>query len=457
MQGLQMLQCGANAFAEADMPHGAAALEKIQQGIQELEARVQESIAHQQLQPLGGPLQQVQVCSAAGNEDPPEWSMGQLYISSETLLFESSEMPPWHVGPVAWSSIASLEKLHGSGDIRLRLAEGLPSHLFSGLNNLEVLEKFGGLRDEDPPIFHTATSHEIAVGAGVNDAPSNQLTPAAEASEGPDRPSSNPLPVASCGNSCSAGSTGAALEQTPNEWLESFNAGGHSFAAQAPPEFSILTAPETSFVPTDSFAVAADALPEGHSDRSSPVFQERLPKATLKMLKKFLSVDQDWPLRMYMEENLKIFDVEESRWAVSNRIPGTRMRRMRFKMPVPSDVPAAVKKIISLPPWTTATHLSRLGYSEDQIVLVQDVHTHDVTFGSNFYVQDVLVFQNDPDGGVILTKYIEVRWVTALPWYAGPLSAFIEMKAKQDGQAAGAFLVQYVAKYLEDEAGLRTS
>lgn len=210
-------------------------------------------------------------------------------------------------------------------------------------------------------------------------------------------------------------------------------------------------------MPTDSFAVAADALPEVHSDRSAPVFQERLPKATLKMLKKFLSVDQDWPLRMYMEENLKIFDVEESRWAVSNRIPGTRMRRMRFKMPVPSDVPAAVKKIISLPPWTTATHLSRLGYSEDQIVLVQDVHTHDVTFGSNFYVQDVLVFQNDPDGGVILTKHIEVRWVTALPWYAGPLSAFIEMKAKQDGQAAGAFLVQYVAKYLEDEAGLRTS
>lgn len=113
-------------------------------------------------------------------------------------------------------------------------------------------------------------------------------------------------------------------------------------------------------------------------------------------------------------------------------------------MPVPADVPAAVKKLISLPAHSKVTHLSRLGSSPDRVVMVQEVCTHDVTYGNNFWVQDVLVFSNNPAGGVSMKKYGVVKWVQSLPWYAGVLASFIEMKAKQDAAEAGGFLVKFM-------------
>ena len=42
--------------------------------------------------------------------------------------------------------------------------------------------------------------------------------------------------------------------------------------------------------------------------------------------------------------------------------------------------------------------------------------------------------------------YVDVRWVASLPWYAGVVATFVEMKAKADGKVSGNF----IAKYLKD-------
>merc|ERR1712046_517544 len=171
-----------------------------------------------------------------------------------------------------------------------------------------------------------------------------------------------------------------------------------------------------------------------------------MPNATMKGIRKFVGKSRKWPLRIFMEDYHKIIDVEEAPWAPSSRVPGTFMRRLRFKMPMPDDVPPTLRMLVRIPDLSTTTYLARLGCSQDQIVLVTEACSHDVTYGESFWVQDVLVFTNNPDGGVLFEKFTHVRWVKALPWYASALGTFIEMKAKSDAKAQGKFLVEYLSR-----------
>jgi hypothetical protein len=136
-RGIETLRLGCSMFDDLDLPYGTPALQKIREGLAELECRIKDAAEWEQRCPNSAPLERIQVCFAAGDEDPPEWSMGQLYESSDALMFESLELPPWRIGPVRWDDIASLEKLCPSGsgpgtssDIRLVVRSGVTAHLF---------------------------------------------------------------------------------------------------------------------------------------------------------------------------------------------------------------------------------------------------------------------------------------------------------------------------------------
>ena len=47
----------------------------------------------------------------------------------------------------------------------------------------------------------------------------------------------------------------------------------------------------------------------------------------------------------YVEQNLKGIDVTATPWASSRRIPGAQTSQMKWKMPVPSDLPAEVSRL----------------------------------------------------------------------------------------------------------------
>merc|ERR1712032_605991 len=102
----------------------------------------------------------------------------------------------------------------------------------------------------------------------------------------------------------------------------------------------------------------------------------------------------------------------------------------------------AVSKLVSLPPESAVTLLGRIGCRSDKVVLLIDICTHDVTYGQNFTLREVMVFRPDPRGGVLFEKYIDVNWVQTLPWYAGVVGTFIDMKAKEDGRAAAVALAR---------------
>lgn len=409
--GLRTLRTGLNILCEMGLLHGANGLEKIRLGIEELETQIEETLAYQQLHPESGTLLQVQVCSAAGNEDPPEWSMGKLYASTDGLIFESMELPTWRVGPVKWSDIASLQTLRG-GDVRLEVLNRDAVYFFAGVSKLDVLEKYGDLKKETPIAKDTECLSPRKTGS-----PSTRTG----------RTESVTLP-----------------DCTPDTWLEQYTAGGSMIFHMASPASFSGAPPMMSFVPI------ADQLPDEVPTDMQASVQVRMPKATIEGIREVLSMEDNWPLSSFLVESLQITDVEETVWASSHRIPGTLTRRLRFRMPLPADIPQAVKKLVSLPETTQVTFLARLGCSADKIILVQEACSHDVTYGENFWAQDVLAFTTDPAGGVLFEKFANIRWVVSLPWYAGVLGTFIEMKAKADSKNAGIAF----AKYLEREFGM---
>jgi len=428
--GLDSLRTGLGILCELGLLHGATALEKIRLGIEELETQLEESMAFQQKHPEGGTLLQVQVCSAAGNEDPPEWSMGKLYASTDALLFESCELPSWRVGPLKWSDIASLQTLRG-GDVRLEISSGPEVYLFAGLSKLDVLEKFGGLTKE---------SSVAKVTKGLSKRVKQLLSFSKSDGE------------AQTPELAKTGSIVASPSCTPDSWLEHYGAGPEknaSVLSLSSPPVSPKVGP-SSAAEMLSFVQVADQLPEGAPTDMQAILQIPMSKATIEGIREVLSMDDNWPLCSFLEEHLKITDVEETTWAPSHRIPGTLTRRLRFRMPVPADVPQAVKRLVSLPETTHVTFLARLGCSANKIILVQEVCSHDVTYGENFWAQDVMAFKTDPAGGVLFEKFATIRWVVALPWYAGVLGTFIEMKAKEDSKNAGIAF----AKYLQRDYGL---
>jgi len=455
--GLQKMRSGLKEFDNISLINGADALAKIRMGLEELQIRVEENVSYQQKFPESGALLQVQVCSAAGDENPPDWSMGQLYTSTEILFFESNDAPPWSIGPVRWDAVASLQKFQG-GDLQLVIKGEDTVHLFTGLNNMEVLEKLGGLTDAPP-----------AAAAG------GYASPPSSSGKGADDVASLPLEGVADGWLDSHGGTfmdcidddelpevlvpGRASFQPmipENEELdasEGLDASGEAIQLDMRKVSDPGTASyDVGAINTASFAPAADALANAAPKAVEPSFNIQMPKATIEGIRTVLGINRKWPLRVFLEGHMKITDVVETPWAPSKRVSGTLMRRLRFVMPVPADVPNAVKKLIKLPSHSTVTMLARLGGSADRLLLLTEVQTHDVTYGDNFWVQDVLSFRSDTQrGGVVFEKFTTVRWVVALPWYAGVLGTFIEMKAKEDSKTAGVFL----AKYLEDKYDLK--
>jgi len=443
---LNKMQTCLRRFDSLNLPHCAHALDKIRMGVEELEARIEEAAAYQQLCPESGTLLQVQVCSAAGDEDPPDWSMGQLYASTDSLLFETSGSPRWRIGPVRWSEV-TLERLREdgdrpscAGDIRLVVSGG-PVHLFSGLNHMDILKELGHMSDE------------VAV-AGANSAEQGKLTTAL-APEKEDPSDCLLSDIAKDVDPMPSGTT----PHASNSWFDQYAAGSENQSADkmsALPASSLLHGKcmsrslSRALTRSKSFVPVADSLPHEAPTEATPLVKERMPNATIEDICTLMSTDRDWPILSFLEEHLRLTDVQDSKWAPSQRIPGTQMRRLRFRMPVPTDVPQAVKRLVNLPDTTKVTFLARLGCSPDKVILVQEVCSHDVTYGENFWVQDVMTFNSDPSGGVILEKFTVIRWVTALPWYAAMLGPFIEAKAKDTSMQVG----QKLVKYLEEGYGM---
>lgn len=189
-----------------------------------------------------------------------------------------------------------------------------------------------------------------------------------------------------------------------------------------------VTAMATSAM-SKSFAFQAGQLP----DAQAPSNQEPVGSAVVEgiSMEDVLGSlkSNSWPLAKFLKDAVDAFDIADSKWNRDEAIADTKLRRLQYTMPVPADVPAAIKRLIALPDTSKVTTVYRLRGDEETITLVGQTYTHDVAYGENFCVQETLSFRADPSGDTNVTKWVETVWVKPLPWTHGALRSFIDKKS----------------------------
>jgi hypothetical protein len=107
-EALESLRQGIKAFQHMSdsLPRGVdEAVKGLRARVEELQRLVESAEAWEKKCPGAGKLMWVQISPAAGDEDPPEWALGQLFVSKSCLYFQANESPPWTVGPVMWDKV----------------------------------------------------------------------------------------------------------------------------------------------------------------------------------------------------------------------------------------------------------------------------------------------------------------------------------------------------------------
>lgn len=225
--------------------------------------------------------------------------------------------------------------------------------------------------------------------------------------------------------------------------------GGQPTSSEAPPlqrqettTFCSAAAEEAVFVPSPwgTSSAPASAAPTD----AEPVWMQVLPGVSIEALRSAFEADDDWPMVGFWQK-LQYTEITLSRWVESQHVPETRVRRARYRMPVPQDVPRSVAALMSIPKDSMATTAFRWRRTEEELTLVAEVLTEDVMFGPNFRVVDLTTFRGAPGGsGVECRKYVRVVWVEALPWSATPVKAIVEKKSISGGVDTGKQLADHL-------------
>jgi hypothetical protein len=344
----------------------------------------------------GGELLRVCACLASHHEDPPEWCMGQLFIGTEGFLFFSSGPPSWSIGPAKWVDVAFVGQVGGTSSepcFLLKEASGV-TNLLSGIEDLGQVEEIWrqsrerwGATGENLVKFHhqllkhrtllSLYSHSADVISSAAESPLNpQAVEIARNADTDIQASSLRQP----GRHLRPSSTlydwlgqwpeeqaTSELEVPPAKGMhESISDGSQLNAAltkglrESKSKCSQLSVRSRySQLSVRTFFVVADDLPDLETGNATTTFTTRLSGATISGIQRAFK-EHDL-LKEMSSVHFKATDFEVTPWAVSRRVPGTQVRRLRCRFPLPGDIPNAIKKAVSVPDVTAVTLLTRVG------------------------------------------------------------------------------------------------
>merc|ERR1719510_195947 len=105
-------------------------------------------------------------------------------------------------------------------------------------------------------------------------------------------------------------------------------------------------------------------------------------------------------------------------------------------MPTPSEVPRAVMRLVGSPGFMKATMRYGVRFSDNTLVLLQEARTQGFAVCETFLVEDVFVFQASPSGGVVVSRWTDVRGLQEMHWSQSVLKHFIEKQTKEKSKAS---------------------
>lgn len=136
-----------------------------------------------------------------------------------------------------------------------------------------------------------------------------------------------------------------------------------------------------------SFFGPADELPDVRNLPAGIAFSKRLLNATIPGISRAIEHGENDLLKHLCVDFLEATEFVATPWAPARRVPGTKVRRLRYRLRLPDDVPSVIKKAVNIPGDTSITVLARVGGIDDKLVLLQQACSHDVPFGERMWVQ----------------------------------------------------------------------
>lgn len=169
--------------------------------------------------------------------------------------------------------------------------------------------------------------------------------------------------------------------------------------------------------------------------QTEPCYRKDLPGMSLAHVNNMFLM-QDF-LGSVMHDDIGAYDMVSSRWQTGVKVPSTVIRGFKYKVPVPDDVPGAIKKLVTLPPFGLAKTFMRMSSSESQVLLTMQSITEGFPIGENLRLQVTDAFTPLRGGsGVTFRRWVVVMWIKELPWHMRIIKSFVVSEAMSRSRAA---------------------
>eukprot|EP00929_Paragymnodinium_shiwhaense_P096224 TRINITY_DN5776_c0_g1_i1.p1 TRINITY_DN5776_c0_g1~~TRINITY_DN5776_c0_g1_i1.p1 ORF type:complete len:351 (+),score=74.34 TRINITY_DN5776_c0_g1_i1:84-1136(+) len=220
---------------------------------------------------------------------------------------------------------------------------------------------------------------------------------------------------------------------TPSTVCSSENGSSHDSAGDS----------ELFEVSSPSVRAAHESLPDpskmNMADSKSSL-ELLLPQLTLEDLCDIVLAD-DGLFQKYMREVQQFKATKMSPWT---DCADSQVRTAKVMIPMPKDLPAAVRRLASIPDVAEASMAWRAVKADGGLDIVLHNCNTEVPFGDRFIVEDVCRLRSNPAGGVTLSKKVGLVWVKPLACSLTWLQKIIEQQVTSKAQASDPAFAKFV-------------
>eukprot|EP00929_Paragymnodinium_shiwhaense_P096225 TRINITY_DN5776_c0_g2_i1.p1 TRINITY_DN5776_c0_g2~~TRINITY_DN5776_c0_g2_i1.p1 ORF type:complete len:161 (+),score=34.41 TRINITY_DN5776_c0_g2_i1:186-668(+) len=122
----------------------------------------------------------------------------------------------------------------------------------------------------------------------------------------------------------------------------------------------------------------------------------------------------------------------------------SQVRTAKAMIPLPKDLPAAVRRLASIPDVAEASMSWRAVKVDGGLDIVLHNRNTEVPFGDRFTVEEVCHFRRHPDGGAALSKTVGLVWVKPFSWSLKWLQKVIDQQVTVKAQAFDPAFAKFV-------------
>lgn len=187
------------------------------------------------------------------------------------------------------------------------------------------------------------------------------------------------------------------------------------------------------------FLQLADAVPDIVASNflcTEPIFSRQLPGLTLERLRRIVHAEP-FIMERCLRQDLEAYDMRPSRWHQGKSCPGTLIRGLKYKTPVPKAIPAAVRSVVTMPEFCSCLTFCRLRVDPAELVLTCQTITEGMPLADSARLQVTNTFTPYKDGsggGVTFRRWIVVAWLKELPWTLRFVKACVLASTIQGGK-----------------------